>query len=72
MRHGCPVHADVELVAELWEFSARELGPIVGDDGVGHSKAIDDVGEERHSLLRSKIHDGAHLYPLGKLVNCDQ
>jgi hypothetical protein len=72
MRHGCPVHADVEFVAELQEFSSRELGPVVGDDGVGHSKAVEDVGEERHSLFRPKIRDGAHLYPLGKLVDGDQ
>jgi hypothetical protein len=53
------------------EFSARELGPVVGDDVVGHSKAVDDVGEERHRLLRPEIRDGAHLYRLGKLVDGD-
>jgi hypothetical protein len=38
MRHGCPVHVDVELIAELQELSACELGPVVGDDGVGTPK----------------------------------
>jgi hypothetical protein len=62
----------VELVTELQEFSARELGPVVGDDGVGHSKAMDDIGEERHRLLCPEIRNGAYLYPLGKLVDRDQ
>jgi hypothetical protein len=48
------------------------LGPVVGDDGVEHSKAVDDVGEEHHSLLRAEIRDGVHLYPLGKFVDGDQ
>jgi hypothetical protein len=52
MRHGRPIDADVELVAELQELSARELGPVVGDDGVRDPEPVDDVGEERHGLLR--------------------
>jgi hypothetical protein len=62
----------MELVAELQELSAHELGPVVGDDGVGHSKPVDDVGEERYGLLCPEIHDGAHLNPLGKLVYGNQ
>jgi hypothetical protein len=62
----------VEFIAKLQEFPARELGPVVGDDGIGHSKAMDDVGEERHRLLRPEVRDGAHLYPLGKFVKCDE
>jgi hypothetical protein len=70
--HSCPIHTDVEFVAKLQEFPARELGPVVGDDGVWHSKAVDDVGEERHRLLCPEIRDGAYLHPLGKLVDRDQ
>jgi hypothetical protein len=62
----------VELVAKLQELSARKLGPVVGDDGVGHSKAVDDVGEECYGLLRPEIHHGAHLNSLGKLVDGNQ
>jgi hypothetical protein len=62
----------VELVAEFQELPARELGPVVGDDGIRHSEAVDDVGEERHRLLCPEIRDGAHLHPLGELVNSDQ
>jgi hypothetical protein len=52
MRHGRPIHADVELVAELHELPAGELRTVVGDDGVRHPESVDDVGEERHGLLR--------------------
>jgi hypothetical protein len=62
---------DVELIAKLQEFPARELGPIVGDDGVRHSKPINDVGEECHRLLCPEICNGAHLHPLGEFVDCD-
>jgi hypothetical protein len=61
----------VELVTELQEFPARELGPVVGDNGVWHSKAMDDISEERHRLLCPEVRNGAHFYPLGKLVDCD-
>jgi hypothetical protein len=72
MRYGCPVHADVEFVAELQELPSRELGHVVGDDGVGHSKAVDDVGEERHGLLCPEICNGAHLDPFGELIYGNQ
>jgi hypothetical protein len=32
--------------AELQELPASKLGAVVGDDGVRHSKPVDDVGEE--------------------------
>jgi hypothetical protein len=67
--HGRPIDADMELVVELQELSARELGPVVGDDGVGHSKLVNDVGEERYGLLRPEIRDWANLNPLGKFVD---
>jgi hypothetical protein len=51
MCDSCPIHADVVLVAELEELPAGELGPVVGDDRVGHPKPVDDVGEERYDLL---------------------
>jgi hypothetical protein len=36
----------VVVVAKLQEPSAGELGAVVSDDGVWHSKPVDDVGEE--------------------------
>jgi hypothetical protein len=62
----------VEFVTELQEFPARELGPVVGDDGVWHSNTMDDVSEERHCLFRPYIRNGAYFYPLGKFVDRDQ
>jgi hypothetical protein len=61
----------VELVAKLQEFPARELGPVVGDDGIWHSKAMDNVREKRHRQLRPEICNVAHLHPLGEFVDRD-
>jgi hypothetical protein len=36
----------VVVVAEVEEFLPRELGVVVGDDRVGDTEAVDDVGEE--------------------------
>jgi hypothetical protein len=41
-----PVHTDVVVVAKLQELSAGKLGAIVGDNGVWHSKPVDDVSEK--------------------------
>jgi hypothetical protein len=46
MCNGCSVHTDVVVVAKLQELSAGKLGAIVGDDGVRHSKLVDDVSEK--------------------------
>jgi hypothetical protein len=46
-----PVHPDVVVLSEVQELSVSELGAVVGDDGVWDSKAMDDVGEERHRLF---------------------
>ena len=51
VRYGCPIHADMVIIAEPEEFLAGELGAIIGDDGVWYSEAVDDVGEEEHRLL---------------------
>jgi hypothetical protein len=39
------------------------LGVVVSDDGVWHPEPMDDVCEEKHSLLGSKVGDGACLNP---------
>jgi hypothetical protein len=43
---GRPIHTNVVVVAELQELPASKLGAVVSDDGVQHSKPVDDVGEE--------------------------
>jgi hypothetical protein len=48
------------------------LGLIVGYDGVGHSKVVDDVGEECYGLLRPEIRNGVYFDPLGELVDGDE
>jgi hypothetical protein len=72
VRYDRPVHTNVVFVAEFQEFSAGELGPVVGDNGVGHSEPVDDVGEERYGLFYPEIRDWAHLDPFGELVDGDQ
>jgi hypothetical protein len=49
--YGGLVHLDVVVLAEVQELPDGELGAVVGDDGVRDSKAMDDVGEERHHLF---------------------
>jgi hypothetical protein len=45
--NGSPIHVGVVVVAKkLQELSAGKLGAIVGDDGVQHSKPVDDVSEK--------------------------
>ena len=48
-----------------------ELRAIVHDNGVWDSKAMDDVKEEQHGLLRLDRRDRSSLYPLCKLVYGD-
>ena len=40
------------FIANLEELLASELHAIICDDGVQDSKAMDDVEEEQHDLLR--------------------
>jgi hypothetical protein len=60
---------DVVVVVEIQKLFTSELGAIVHDDAVGNSKAVDDVGEKEHSLLRPDAGDRTGLDPLGKFVN---
>jgi hypothetical protein len=72
MGHGRPEHANVMVVAEIQKFFTSELGAIVRDDAVGDPKAMNNVGEELHSLLGPDAGDRVGLDPLGELVNCDK
>jgi hypothetical protein len=60
------------LIAEVQELFAGELSAVVGDDDVGDSKPMDDVGEEKDNLLGADIGDGSSLDPFGELVNGHQ
>ncbi len=70
----------MEILAEVQELSAGELGAVVGDDGVRDPKAMDgvrdpeamdDVGEECHRLLGPDAVQRSDLDPLGEFVDGD-
>ena len=54
-----PFHTDVMLIAEVQELFVGELSAVVGDDDVGNSKPMDDVGEEKDGLLGADVGDGS-------------
>ena len=72
VRHGGPIDADVVFIIELEELFPSELRAVVHDNGVWDSKAIDDVKEEQHGLLRLDRGDRSSLYPLCKLIYGDK
>ena len=72
VHHSGPIDADVVFIAELEELFPGELRAVVRDNGVQDSKAMDDVKEEHHGLLRLDHGDRLILYPLCKLVYGDK
>ena len=70
--HDGLINADVVLIAESEELLLGELRAIVHDNGVWDPKAMDDVKEEQHGLLRLDHGDRSSLYPLCKLVYGDK
>jgi hypothetical protein len=72
VRHGSPIDADVEVIAEHEEFLFGELRAIVRDDRVWGCKAMDDVEEELHGLFRFDLRDWLGFYPLRELVHDDK
>ena len=72
MCDGGPIDLDVLFIVESNEFLADELCAVVCDDGVRYSKAMDDVEEEQHSLLRLNHRDRPSFDPFYELVYGDQ
>ena len=72
VRYGSLVDADVIFIAESEELLFGELRAVVRDDGVRDSKAMDDVKEEQHGLLKLDCGDQSSLYRLCKLVYSDK
>ena len=70
--HGGPIDVDVVFIAESEELLPGELHAVVRDNGVWDPKAMDDVNEEQHGLLKLDRGDRSSLYPLCKLVDCDK
>ena len=63
---------DVVFIVESEELLFSELCAVVRDNGVRDSKAMGDVKEEQHGLLRLDHRDWSSLYPLCKLVYGDK
>jgi hypothetical protein len=59
-------------VIEIQKLFTSELGAVVRDDTVGDPKAMDNVGEEEHSLLGPDTGDWAGLDPLREFVDCNE
>ena len=68
MHHSGPIDADVIFIVESEELLFGELRAVVRDDGVWDSKAMDNIEEEQHGLLRLDHEDRMSLYPLCKLL----
>ena len=68
VHHSSPIDVDVVFIIESEELLCSELHDVVHDDGVWDPKAMDDVKEEQHGLLRLDRGDQPSLYPLCKLV----
>jgi hypothetical protein len=67
-----PVDPNPVPVRKIQELLVREVGPVVCDDGVGHTKSIDDVQENFDSFLGAGLDDRFCLNPFGELVDCDK
>ena len=72
MRDGRPIDSDVLFIVESNEFLAGELHAIICDDGVRYPKAMDDIEEEQHGLLRFDRGDQPSFDPFGELVYGDK
>jgi hypothetical protein len=59
----------VVVVTEIQKLFTSKLGAIIRDDTVGNPEAMDDVGEEEHSLFGPNTSDGAGLDPLGEFID---
>jgi hypothetical protein len=67
--HGSPVDSDVLGIVEVKETLPCELRAVVGDDGVRHPKAVDDVADEGDHLFSCDRGNRLSLDPLGELVH---
>ena len=72
MRDGGPINPNVLFIVESKEFPVDALRAIICDDGVWYSKAMDDVEEEQHSLLRLDYGDRPSFDPFCELVYGDK
>jgi hypothetical protein len=57
------------VITKCQELFAGELCPVVGDDGAGDPKSVDNVSEEQHRLLGFDSVERTSLDPFGELVD---
>ena len=67
MSDRCPVNPDPVSFRKLLEVVTCEVGPVVGDDGIGHAESVDDVQEEFDGLLGVDRGYRFSLYPFVNL-----
>jgi hypothetical protein len=68
----CLVYLDVVIIIEVQELLSSQLGPIIGDDGVGVPKAEDNVLEKAYHLFGANYRHGLSFNPLSESVDHDQ
>jgi hypothetical protein len=62
--HGCPIHMNMVIIAEIKELFTSELRVVVSDDGVWDPEAMDNVSKEEHRLLGFDSLDWLSFDPL--------
>jgi hypothetical protein len=67
-----PIDPDPVLVSEIEELFACEVGLVVYDDGIGHTKLIHDIQEKLDDFLGAGLDDQFCLNPLGEFVHRDK
>jgi hypothetical protein len=62
--HGCPIHKDMVIIAEIQKLFAGELCTVVGDNGVWDPEAMNNISKKEHRLFRFNSCDRPSLNPL--------
>jgi hypothetical protein len=60
------------VVAKIQKLFPSKLGAVVSDNTVRNPEAMNDVGEEKHSLFGPNAGDGSSFDPLGEFVDSDE
>ena len=71
MRDRCIADLSAKLFTVCRERTTCELGAIVGDNAVRHSKTADQSPQELDCRLSSDLADRLHFWPLRELVDGD-
>ena len=67
MSDRCPIDSDPVSFRELLEVVTSEVGPVVGDDGIGHAESVNNVQEELDCFLGVDRGYRFCLYPFCEL-----